>query len=173
MTTDIAPPPSLWARTEAIAADASRQGQLRTVTAYLGKVSTPRLAARTGTCSAKVGSGSGRVFRTTSRRCAPCTPDAVHTFAQDDYSVTGAVIAVSTLAIMQIITSYISYRVKPFRKILKGEPVVLIEDGKPLNQNLRRERITADDVSEKMCSLTTFQSSESSESFASMLSYSG
>jgi uncharacterized membrane protein YcaP (DUF421 family) len=69
---------------------------------------------------------------------------------QDDYSVTGAVIAVSTLAIMQVITSYISYRVKPFRKILKGEPIVLIEDGKLLNQNLRRERITAGDVAEKM-----------------------
>ncbi len=69
---------------------------------------------------------------------------------QDDYSITGAVVAVSTLAIMQVITSYISYRVKPFRKILKGEPIILIEDGKLLNQNLRRERITADDVAEEM-----------------------
>src|SRR5947208_8218731 len=65
---------------------------------------------------------------------------------QDDYSITGAVVAVSTLAIMQVITSYISYRVKPFRKILKGEPFILIEGGKLLNQNLRRERITADYV---------------------------
>ena len=69
---------------------------------------------------------------------------------QDDYSITGALVAVSTLAIMQVITSYISYRVKPFRKILKGEPIILIEDGKLLNQNLRRERITADDVAEEM-----------------------
>jgi uncharacterized membrane protein YcaP (DUF421 family) len=69
---------------------------------------------------------------------------------QDDYSVTGAVVAVSALAIMQVTTSYISYRVKPFRKILKGEPIILIEDGKLLNQNLRRERITADDVAEEM-----------------------
>jgi uncharacterized membrane protein YcaP (DUF421 family) len=69
---------------------------------------------------------------------------------QDDYSVTGALIAVSALAIMQVITSYISYRVKPFRKILKGEPIILIEDGKLLNQNLRRERIAADDVAEEM-----------------------
>jgi uncharacterized membrane protein YcaP (DUF421 family) len=51
---------------------------------------------------------------------------------------------------MQVITSYISYRVKAFRKILKGEPIILIEDGKLLNQNLRRERITADDVAEEM-----------------------
>jgi uncharacterized membrane protein YcaP (DUF421 family) len=69
---------------------------------------------------------------------------------QDDYSVTGALIAVSALAIVQVITSYISYRIKPFRKILKGEPIILIEDGKLLNQNLRRERITADDVAEEM-----------------------
>ena len=69
---------------------------------------------------------------------------------QDDYSVTGAVVAVSALAIMQVTTSYISYRVKPFRKILKGEPIILIEGGKLLNQNLRRERITADDVAEEM-----------------------
>jgi len=69
---------------------------------------------------------------------------------QDDYSVTDAVVTVSALAIMQVTTSYISYRVKPFRKILKGEPIILIEDGKLLNQNLRRERITADDVAEEM-----------------------
>ena len=69
---------------------------------------------------------------------------------QDDYSVTGAVVAVSTLAVMQVTTSYIAYRVKPFRKVLKGEPIILIENGKLLNQNLRRERITADDVAEEM-----------------------
>jgi uncharacterized membrane protein YcaP (DUF421 family) len=69
---------------------------------------------------------------------------------QDDYSVTGAVVAVSTLAIMQVTTSYVSYRIKPFRRVVKGEPIILIEDGKLLNQNLRRERITADDVAEEM-----------------------
>jgi uncharacterized membrane protein YcaP (DUF421 family) len=69
---------------------------------------------------------------------------------QDDYSVTGAVIAVSTLAVMQLITSYVSFRVRPLRRVLKGEPIVLIEDGKLLSQNLRRERMTADDVAEQM-----------------------
>jgi uncharacterized membrane protein YcaP (DUF421 family) len=69
---------------------------------------------------------------------------------QDDYSVTGAIIAVSTLAVMQFLTSYISYRFTPFRKILKGEPIVLIEDGKLLDRNLRRERLTAGDVAEEM-----------------------
>jgi uncharacterized membrane protein YcaP (DUF421 family) len=69
---------------------------------------------------------------------------------QDDYSVTGAVIAVSTLAVIQVVTSYLSYRVRPFRKILKGEPIILVEDGKLLRHNLRRERMTPDDVAEEM-----------------------
>src|SRR5437763_5651147 len=67
---------------------------------------------------------------------------------QDDYSVTGALIAVSTLAILQVATSYISYRVRPFRKVLKGEPIILIEDGRLLSKNLRRERMTPDDLAE-------------------------
>jgi uncharacterized membrane protein YcaP (DUF421 family) len=69
---------------------------------------------------------------------------------QDDYSVTGAIIAVSTLAVMQVVTSYVSYRFRPLRKILKGDPIILVENGKLLNQNLRRERLTADDVAEQM-----------------------
>jgi uncharacterized membrane protein YcaP (DUF421 family) len=69
---------------------------------------------------------------------------------QDDYSVTGAIIAVSTLATMQLVASYVSYRFKPLRKILKGEPIVLVEDGKLLDRNLRRERLTAGDVAEEM-----------------------
>jgi uncharacterized membrane protein YcaP (DUF421 family) len=69
---------------------------------------------------------------------------------QDDYSVTGALIAVSALAAMQVLTSYIAYRIKPFRKILKGEPIILIQDGKLLNGNLHRERLTPDDVAEQM-----------------------
>jgi uncharacterized membrane protein YcaP (DUF421 family) len=69
---------------------------------------------------------------------------------QDDYSVTGAIIAVSTLATMQLAASYVSFRFKPFRKILKGEPIVLVEDGKLLDRNLRRERLTAGDVAEEM-----------------------
>ena len=69
---------------------------------------------------------------------------------QDDYSVTGAIVAVSTLAVLQVATSYASYRFRPLGKILKGEPIVLVEDGKLLDRNLRRERLTAGDVAEEM-----------------------
>jgi len=68
---------------------------------------------------------------------------------QDDYSVTGAVIAVSTIAVLQVLTSYVSFRFSWARRILDGEPLVLVQDGKVIEKNLRRERLTADDVAEK------------------------
>ncbi|MDX6553791.1 MAG: hypothetical protein QOH74_2279 [Gaiellales bacterium] len=61
---------------------------------------------------------------------------------QDDYSVTGALIVVSTLALLTVLVSYLSFRVPPIRPLLDGEPVILVEDGRPIDRNLRRERIT-------------------------------
>jgi uncharacterized membrane protein YcaP (DUF421 family) len=69
---------------------------------------------------------------------------------QDDYSVTGAIIAVTTIAALQVISSYLSYRFKPVHTVLEGEPIVLIENGKLIEHNLRRDRLTTDDVAEAM-----------------------
>src|SRR5919202_331993 len=65
---------------------------------------------------------------------------------QDDYSVTGAIIAVSTLALLQVFTSYLSFRVQFLRTVLEGEPVVIVQDGKPIEKNLRRERLTLEEI---------------------------
>jgi uncharacterized membrane protein YcaP (DUF421 family) len=69
---------------------------------------------------------------------------------QDDYSVTGAVIVVSTFAVLQVLSSYISYRSRTARKLLAGSPIVLVEAGQPIVRNLRRERMTLDDIAEDM-----------------------
>ena len=69
---------------------------------------------------------------------------------QDDYSITGAVIAVSTIAAMQVGSSYLSFRSRRARRILEGEPVVILQDGKLIERNMRRERLTRDDVAEEM-----------------------
>jgi uncharacterized membrane protein YcaP (DUF421 family) len=69
---------------------------------------------------------------------------------QDDYSVTGAVIAVSTIAVVQVGISYLSFRSRRARRVLEGEPVIIIEDGKLIERNLRRERLTEDEIAEKM-----------------------
>ena len=69
---------------------------------------------------------------------------------QDDYSVTGAVIAVSTIAAVQVGSSYLSFRSKRARKVIEGEPIVVIRDGKLIEGNLKRERLTDDEVAEEM-----------------------
>jgi uncharacterized membrane protein YcaP (DUF421 family) len=65
---------------------------------------------------------------------------------QDDYSVTGAVLVIGTLALLQVLTSYLSYKFKRLRPILEGEPIVVIENGEPIMKNLRRERLTIEEI---------------------------
>ena len=68
---------------------------------------------------------------------------------QDDYSVTGALIAVSTIALMQLASSYLSFRSSRMRTVLEGDPVVLVQDGKPVTRNMRRLRMTTDELAEE------------------------
>jgi uncharacterized membrane protein YcaP (DUF421 family) len=67
---------------------------------------------------------------------------------QSDYSVTGALIAVATIAILQVGVSYTRFRFPRLRPVLEGQPLVLVEAGKPIERNLKRERITLDEIME-------------------------
>src|SRR5436305_220889 len=68
---------------------------------------------------------------------------------QDDYSVTGALIVISVFALMQLFVSYLNFRFPRLRPVLDGHPLVLVEDGKAIERNLRRERMTVDDLMEQ------------------------
>jgi uncharacterized membrane protein YcaP (DUF421 family) len=68
---------------------------------------------------------------------------------QDDYSLTGAILAIATIAALQVLTSYVSFRSGKARRILEGEPLVLIERGEIVQKNLRRERMTESEVAEE------------------------
>jgi len=67
---------------------------------------------------------------------------------QDDYSVTGAFLVVGTLAVLQVFTSWMTYRVPFTRKVLEGEPLIVVQDGKLIDKNLKRERMTLEEVTE-------------------------
>jgi uncharacterized membrane protein YcaP (DUF421 family) len=69
---------------------------------------------------------------------------------QDDYSVSGAIVVVSTIAVLQLGTSYLGFRSRRLRKILDGVPVVLVDDGKVIEANMRRQRLNEDDLNEEM-----------------------
>jgi uncharacterized membrane protein YcaP (DUF421 family) len=65
---------------------------------------------------------------------------------QNDFSVTGALLVGSTIALMTVLISYTSFKFPRLRPVLDGEPVIVLEDGKPIDRNLRRNRITLDEL---------------------------
>jgi uncharacterized membrane protein YcaP (DUF421 family) len=65
---------------------------------------------------------------------------------QDDYSVTGALIVVGTFGILQVFVSYVSFRFPKLRPALDGEPIVVVQDGEPIERNLKRERLTVEEI---------------------------
>jgi len=68
---------------------------------------------------------------------------------QSDESVTGALIVISTIALLSVAVSWVSFRFKRVRVITEGEPIVLVQDGRPIERNLRRERITIENIEEE------------------------
>jgi uncharacterized membrane protein YcaP (DUF421 family) len=68
---------------------------------------------------------------------------------QNDMSVTGVLIVLCTIGTMQVFTSYLGFRFRRTRPFLQGEPIVLVENGKLIERNMRRERLSLDDLAEK------------------------
>jgi uncharacterized membrane protein YcaP (DUF421 family) len=68
---------------------------------------------------------------------------------QDDYSVTGALIVVSVFGLLQLGVSYANFRFPRLRPLLDGDPMVIVENGEPIAKNMRRERLTIDDLLEQ------------------------
>src|SRR5215212_4314704 len=65
---------------------------------------------------------------------------------QSDYSLTGATTVIVTMATLVVATAYLSFRFKPLRPLLEGEPTLLIADGEILTRNLRRQRMTVEEI---------------------------
>ncbi|HWI03686.1 MAG TPA: YetF domain-containing protein [Acidimicrobiales bacterium] len=67
---------------------------------------------------------------------------------QEDMSLTGAVLAVGTLAMWIMIFAYLSWRFRRLRPVMEGVPVVVIHRGTPLDEVLAIERLTMEEVCE-------------------------
>jgi len=65
---------------------------------------------------------------------------------QSDNSVTGAVIVLSTLGLLTVMLSFANFRLPGMRPVLEGEPLILVEDGRVIERNMKRERLTMDDL---------------------------
>jgi uncharacterized membrane protein YcaP (DUF421 family) len=61
---------------------------------------------------------------------------------QNDFSVTGMILVGGTIALLSVAVSFSSYKFPRLRPVIDGEPVIVLEDGKPIDRNLARNRIT-------------------------------
>jgi uncharacterized membrane protein YcaP (DUF421 family) len=55
---------------------------------------------------------------------------------------------VGTFAVLQVVVSWISYRFPFTRSVLEGDPIIVLQDGKAIERNLRRERLTVEELAE-------------------------
>ena len=67
---------------------------------------------------------------------------------QDDYSLTGAFLAIGTIAVLQVFVSWIGYRFPRTRPLLEGTPIIVVQDGELIEDNLKRERLDPEEVAE-------------------------
>ncbi|MEY2433083.1 MAG: hypothetical protein QOC92_2808 [Acidimicrobiaceae bacterium] len=64
----------------------------------------------------------------------------------NDRSITGAVLAVITITFWVLLFSIITHRSAAVQGVFEGVPVVILRDGRPIDEVLDLERITADEV---------------------------
>jgi uncharacterized membrane protein YcaP (DUF421 family) len=68
---------------------------------------------------------------------------------QSDESVTGTLIVISTVTLLSVGVSWVSFRSRRVRLVTEGQPIVLVQDGEVIERNLRRERLTRGDIEEE------------------------
>lgn len=67
---------------------------------------------------------------------------------QEDYSVTGAVLAVGTFAFWITLMTWGSWRSDRVRRAIEGVPLVIVEHGEPVEQTLKVEQMPLAEVME-------------------------
>lgn len=65
---------------------------------------------------------------------------------RQDYSMTNAVLAATTLFSLVFLTSIATFRFGWFRRFMESEPTILVRRGEFLPSSLGRERIAADEI---------------------------
>jgi uncharacterized membrane protein YcaP (DUF421 family) len=65
---------------------------------------------------------------------------------QNDFSVTGMILVGGTIGLLTVAVSFSNYKFPRLRPVIDGEPVIVLEDGKPIDRNLARNRITHEEL---------------------------
>jgi uncharacterized membrane protein YcaP (DUF421 family) len=65
---------------------------------------------------------------------------------QQDYSVTGAILAISTFAVITVVISFANQRWPRLRPVTHGVPIIIVRDGEPDLKALTAERMSIHDL---------------------------
>jgi uncharacterized membrane protein YcaP (DUF421 family) len=65
---------------------------------------------------------------------------------QSDNSLTGTTVVIVTMALLVVSTAWLGFRFRRLRPILEGEPIVVVVDGRVLERNLHRQRMTVEEL---------------------------
>ena len=65
---------------------------------------------------------------------------------QSDNSLTGTTTVIVTMAALVVFTAWLGFRFARLRPILEGHPTLVIADGEVLRDNLRRQRMTVEEL---------------------------
>ena len=68
----------------------------------------------------------------------------------NDFSVTGGMLAIGTFAFWALTLSWATYLFPKLKNALEGEPRVVVKNGKIIEANLRRDRLTRDEILSEM-----------------------
>lgn len=69
---------------------------------------------------------------------------------QEDFSVTGAMLAVGTFACLMVLFSWLSFRFRRTRAVIEGMPVVLVQNGELRSDVMHYERLDRDELLEAL-----------------------
>lgn len=64
---------------------------------------------------------------------------------QQDYSMTGGVLAVSVFALFTVGLNWVQWRFPRTRPIVNGLPIVVMRDGQPVEESMRQQRLSDSD----------------------------
>lgn len=64
----------------------------------------------------------------------------------DDYSLTNAALVITTLVSVDRLADWLKWRFTSVSRVTEGTPMILVEHGRPLEERLRKEHISVEDV---------------------------
>ncbi|MBI5441600.1 MAG: DUF421 domain-containing protein [Deltaproteobacteria bacterium] len=68
------------------------------------------------------------------------------TMLGDDFSITNGLLLIATLMGLDVLIAFCKQKWARVHKLVEGVPLVIVEDGRPVEERLRKARVDEDDI---------------------------